>query len=231
MRERNTLVLSVVLLGSLAVGSYWLAQQARLSDVVPRKPGHDIDYTANDITLTRMDETGRAQYVIDASKLIHYVDDDSGELTQPRLVGSKRDRPEMRVRADLGKTTSEGEEVRLYGNVVLVRQPWRGAQELVAKGPYMLAYPDRELLSSDQPIDVVQGGSRVNANGMQYDNGHRTLQLDGGEGRIRAVIEARNAQRTRESTTAAPAPRAPLAQRTPLGRPAPPGPPAPKGSR
>lgn len=195
MRDRGTLALSVVLIGGLAVGSYWLAQQARLSDVVPRPVGHDVDYTASGITLTRMDERGVAQYVIDAAKLVHYADDDSGELTQPRLVGAKADRPEMRVRADLGKTAGDGEEVRLYGNVVLRRQPWKAAQELVATGPYMLAYPDREILSSDRPVEVTQGGSKVNANAMQYDNGHRTLQLDGGQGgRIRAVIEARSAR-------------------------------------
>ena len=109
MRDRGTLVLSVLLTGGLAVGSYWLAQQARLSDPVVRQPGHDIDYIADQITLTRMDETGRAQYVVDATKLIHFADDDSAELTRPKMVGAKLNRPEMRVRADLGKTTSEGQ--------------------------------------------------------------------------------------------------------------------------
>ena len=204
MRDRGTLALSIVLIGGLAVGSYWLAQQARLSDVTPRPAGHDVDYTASGITLTRMDERGVAQYVVDAAKLVHYADDDSGELTQPRMVGAKADRPEMRVRADLGRTTRDGEEVRLYGNVVLRRQPWKGAQELVATGPYMLANPDRELLSSDQPVEVTQGGSRVNANAMQYDNGHRTIHLDGGPGgRVRAVIEARHARANVKAATPA----------------------------
>ena len=209
MRDRGTLVLSVALLGGLAVGSYWLAQQARLSDPVARQAGHDIDYRADAITLTRMDETGRAQYTIDAAKLVHFADDDTGELTQPRIVGAKADRPEMRVRADRGTTTGDGVEVRLYGNVVLTRQPWRGAAELVAKGPYMLALPEREILSSDQPVDVVQGGSRITASAMQYDNGFRTLKLDGGKGgRVRTVIEARGTrQAARSAPPAAPAPR------------------------
>jgi lipopolysaccharide export system protein LptC len=207
MRDRSTLVVSLVLLGGLAVGSYWLAEQARLSDTSPKKQGHDIDYTAKDITLTRMDETGRAQYVIDAQKLVHFADDDSGELTQPRLAGAKADRPEMRVRADLGKTTSEGEEVRLYGNVVLVRAPWKGAPELVAKGPYMLALPEQEILNTDQAVDVTQGGSHVAANGMQYDNGYRKLQLEGGKGgRVRAVIEPRSAREARSAAAKGSAP-------------------------
>ena len=218
MRERGTLVLSLALLSGLAVGSYWLAEQARLSDAAPKKSGHDIDYTASDITLTRMDDQGRAQYVIDAKKLIHYADDDSGELTAPRLAGAKADRPEMRVRADLGKTTSEGEEVRLYGNVVLNRAPWKGAPELVAKSPYMLALPEQEILRTDQPIAVTQGGSHITANGMQYDNGDRKLQLEGGKGgRVHAVIEprsAREAKTARESRSAATAP-APASRQTP----------------
>lgn len=203
MRDRGTLVLSVVLLGGLAVGSYWFAQQARLTDGVVRKPGHDIDYTADGVTLTRMDEAGRAQYVIDAKKLVHYADDDSGVFTQPRLVGAKADRPEMRVRADVGETTREGQEVRLSGNVVMVRQPWRGAAELTASGPAMLAFPERETLSSDQPVEVVQGGSRMSAAAMQYDNGPRTLQLRGGNGgQTRTVIEARGARGAEPPTPA-----------------------------
>lgn len=206
MRERGTLVLSILLLGALAVGSYWVARQARRSDVVPRKLGHEVDYTANGVTLTRMDETGRAQYVVDATSLTHYLDDDSGELTQPRFAGAKRDRPEMRVRADLGKTTRDGEEVRLYGDVVLVRQPWKTAAELVARGPFMLAYPEREVVSSDQPVDIVQGGSRVEANGMHYDNGARTMQFDGGkDGRIRNVIAARSARAAAPPPSSVPA--------------------------
>ena len=193
MRDRGTLILSALLIGGLAVGSYWLAQQARLSDPVPRKTGHDIDYTASGITLTRMDVSGRAQYVVDAKTLVHYLDDDSAELTEPRMVGAKLDRPEMRVRADVGKTNGDGDEVRLFGNVVLVRQPWRGTAELVAKGPYMQAFPEREVLVSDQPIEVTRGGSRVTANAMQYDNGTRNLHLDGGKGgRIHEVLEPRS---------------------------------------
>lgn len=208
MGERGTLAISVVLLATLAVGSYWLAEQARKSDAPTRKPGHDIDYTAKDISLTRMDDAGRAAYTVDADALVHFADDDTGELTQPRIVGSKVDRPVMRVRADLGKTTSDAEEVRLYGNVVFNRAPWRGNAAMQATGPYMLVYPDREVLSSDQPVRIVQGGSSVDANGMYYDNGTRRLELEGGKsGRIRNVIEPRAARAARAGTAPDKAPR------------------------
>ncbi len=192
MRERSTLLLSVLLSGGMAIGSYWLAQQARLTDVETHKPGHDIDYTANDITLTRMDETGRAQYVIDATRLIHYLDDDTGELTQPRIVGSKIDRPEMHLRADLGKTTGDGQEVRLYGNVVLTRAPWQHVAELVAKSDYMLVFPDREVAETDRPISIVRGNSSVEAHAMHYDNATQRVEFEGGKGgRVREVLEPR----------------------------------------
>ncbi len=183
MRERGTLLLSVVLLGGLAAGSYWLAEQARLGDLPTRALGHDIDYTAEDITLTRMDETGRAQYVVDAKKLVHYYDDDTGELTLPHLVGSKVDRPEMRLRADRGVASDDNQEVRLYGNVVMNREPWRNAASMVAKGSYMLVYPEREVLSTDQPVSIIQGGSTMEANAMHYDNGTRQVRFGSDSGR------------------------------------------------
>ena len=205
VRERGTLVLSIVLCSGLAIGSYWLAQKARLADVVTRKPGHDVDYTADDITLTRMDATGRALYTIDASRLVHYADDDSGELTRPRLVGTKRDRPEMRVRADLGKTTTTGEEVRLYGDVVVTRQPWKGVAAMVAKSPYLLAYPDREVVETDRPVEVVRGGSRVDAQSMTYDNATQKIHFGSGPGgRVHEVLEAHVAKSRLSTDTARP---------------------------
>ncbi len=202
MRERGTLVLSLALLSGLAVGSYWAAEQARRLDAPARVPGHDVDYTANDLTITRMDESGHALYVVDADALVHFADDDSGELTKPRVVGSKPNRPVMRVRADLGKTTSDAEEVRLFGNVVMNRAAWRGDAPLVATSPYMLVYPDREVVTTDQPVQIVKGGSRVDASGMHYDNADRTYRLDGGgdKGRIREVIEPRGGRQARATS-------------------------------
>ena len=214
MRDRGTLVLSVLLCSGLAIGSYWVAQKARLSDVVTRQVGHDIDYTADEITLTRMDATGRALYTIDATKLIHFADDDSGELTQPRLVGAKLNRPEMRVRADLGKTTTTGEEVRLYGNVVVTRQPWNGVAAMVAKSAYLLAYPDREVVETDRPVEIVRGGSRVDAQSMYYDNTTQQVAFEGGPGgRVREVLEPHIAkQRALAPASAASPPAGPAAQ-------------------
>ena len=192
MRERGTLVLSLALLGGLAVGSWWLAEEARRSDATQKKLAHDIDYYADKITLTRMDEKGLAQYTIEADHMVHFADDDSGELTRPRLVGVKADRPEMRIHADLGKTTGDGQEVRLFGNVEMRRAAAPGLPELVATGPYLMVLPEQEIARTDQPFVVTQAGSRITAHGMQYDNGYRTLNMDGGKGgRVHAVIESR----------------------------------------
>lgn len=193
MRERGTLLASVVLLGGLAAGSYWLAEQARLGDVPTRKAGHEVDYTAQDIALTRMDETGRAQYTLDARKMVHYADDDTGELTQPRVVGSKAGRPEMRLRADLGRTTADADEVRLYGNVALNRAAWRGAPPLVATSEFARVWPDRERFETDKTIKVVRGGSSIVAGSMQYDNATQVAKLGSGNGeRVRQILAPRD---------------------------------------
>jgi lipopolysaccharide export system protein LptC len=194
MRDRGTLVVSIALCGGLAIGSYWFAQQARLSDPVPRALGHEIDYSAKDITLTRMDKTtGLALYTIDATSLVHYYDDDTGDLTEPRIVGSKRGRPEMRIRAERGHTTADGEEVRLYGNVVVNRAAFATAPPMIAKSEYMLAHPDREVVETDQPVEIIRGGSNVHATGMQYDNVTQQTRFGGTDSaRMRTEIAPRS---------------------------------------
>src|SRR5271170_7301499 len=106
MRERGTLISSLVLLGSLAAGSYWLAVRARLGDAQARPRAHEIDYFAENFTLTRMDDKGSALYAVASQKMSHYADDDSTVLDQPEITSVRPNQPTVHMRADRGNVTS-----------------------------------------------------------------------------------------------------------------------------
>jgi len=70
MRDRATLITSLVLLSGLAAGSYWLAERARLGDAKHDQIGHVPDYFVERFSQIRIDEKGFPLYTVDARPLL-----------------------------------------------------------------------------------------------------------------------------------------------------------------
>jgi lipopolysaccharide export system protein LptC len=208
MRDQSTLVTSLILLGGLAAGSYWLAERARLGDATASAPKHEPDYIVEQFNMTRMNLNGIAQYSMQAQQMTHYADDDSTTMVKPVMVNRKPGRPEVFVNADRGMATSGAEQVELHDNAVLKRAATATSAEMNAYSDYFLVLPDEDRVRTDQAVKMTQAGSTVHAQSMEYDNGYLTMLLNSlTSGRGHAEIAPRNrpASSTGTRPTAAPA--------------------------
>lgn len=178
MRDRGTLVGSLVLLGALAAGSYWLAERARLSDPVPRRAGHQVDYFAENFNLTRMDDQGNALYSVSSARMTHFADDDSTILLKPQITSARSDRPTVHMQADTGNVTTDAEQVTLLGHVQITRAPSADNPELRAFGNYLLVLPEEDIARTDQPFEIEHGGSHIWSQTMTFNNTDRTIKMN-----------------------------------------------------
>jgi lipopolysaccharide export system protein LptC len=202
MRDRGTLVGSLVLLSALAAGSYWLAEKARLSDPVARRPGHQIDYFAEHFNLTRMDDKGNALYSVSSARMTHFADDDSTLLTEPEITSARPDNPTVHMRADSGHVTSDAEQVTLLGNVQITRAPSADNPELRAKGTKLLVFPEEDIAKSDEPFEIQHGGSHIWSQTMIFDNTNRTIKMNEGiQARGEAIFEVQHKKSAANATS------------------------------
>ena len=82
MRTYITLIVFI----SIAIISFWLRQDL-VKDTEKDKQvnTHFPDYFMENFTITNMNKQGQIEYELEATKMIHFDDDDSAELTQPIL--------------------------------------------------------------------------------------------------------------------------------------------------
>src|SRR5258708_27431150 len=112
----------LLLMGALALLTLWLDHQVRVEGGDhPSLRRHDPDYLVMNFTTTTYNRDGHAETLLAAAQMQHYPDDDSTEVTQPRVVQSKPEQPRFTVQADRGKISREGDEIFLYDHVVMVR--------------------------------------------------------------------------------------------------------------
>lgn len=178
MRERLTSGIAVALLLALVVGTWWAADYAQRAIPVdpPRKLTHEIDTFIDRFVMMRIDESGLPIERLEGPHALHYPDDDSYEVYQPRAVSQQADRSVTIATAQQGRMDQDGERIELTGNVRLQREPADDAPALTIETEALTLRPQEDVAFTDLPATITRAdGSRMTGTGMHYDN--RTRQL------------------------------------------------------
>jgi len=188
-RDRASSLFPLLLILALAAGSLWLerAVQAPEHDK-SGKLRHDPDFIAEDFGITKIDVTGKPEYILSAERMQHYPDDESTSVVAPRLVQRHDHANPIVIRADRGLIANNGKEASFYGSVVVVREAGRGQSELRVQTEYLQVVPDRDLARTDKPVIITEGRSRLSGVGMEFNNRTRQFAL---QSQVRGTFDAR----------------------------------------
>ena len=184
--ERISIYLPIILMGLMALGTYWLARNTpSLSPAeVQRAATHDPDYFMRRFSVKTFDAAGRLKSEIFGTEARHYPDTDTLEVDQPR-IRSFNARGELTVAtAKRAISNSDGSEVQLTGDAVVTReattdQNGHSRPRLEFRGEFLHVYMDTERVKSHKPVELTRGESRFTADSMDFDNIDQVMELRG----------------------------------------------------
>jgi lipopolysaccharide export system protein LptC len=180
MRDRLTMLIAAILLAVVTVTSYWYSREMRRTTLrTPPSPGTP-DFVVDRVVMTQFDESGQGRYRLFAERLSYFNENDDIELAGPRLVGLQPDEPQVQASALRARVTNAGERVLMQGDVLLQRAMDAGRPPLTIRTERMTAIPDLEQFSSDVPVRIEQGDTRLTGAAMEYDNLKHVLTVSGG---------------------------------------------------
>ena len=165
------------LIGLLGV-TYWLNQQAQPEQAVPdSSKRHDPDAIVENFSATRLNELGLPSFIMAAKKMLHYPDDDSTSLEEPRITMLSAGQPAIHAIAKRATISSKGDEVFLRDDVEVQREASERQDSFKLQTQYLRIVPDQNLADSDRAVTIVDAHNIVHATGMELDNKARTLKL------------------------------------------------------
>ena len=190
--EGATLYLPVILMGLLALGTWWLVRHAPQpgAPAVVAVPKHEPDYFMVDFSVKNFDVTGRLQSEVQGSLARHFPDTDTLDIDGAQMRSMAPNGRLTRASAKRALTNADGSEVQLFGSAVVTREamaPARGRAQprLEFRSEFLHAWPQTERVSSNQPVVITRGRDRFTADSMAYDNLEQVLQL---RGRVRGML-------------------------------------------
>ena len=193
--ERVSLYLPIFIMAGLAMASYWLVRNAPqiAGPELDAAPRHVPDYYMNDFSVRVFDAEGKLKSELIGQQGRHYPDTDTVEIDQVFVRTFNNEGRVTTARAKKGLTNADGSEVQLFGNAVIVREPFvlRGQpqpqQEL--RSEFLHLFADTEAIRTHLPVELLRGkNDRFTADSMIYDNLDRVMRL---KGRVRGEIEPR----------------------------------------
>lgn len=189
-RDRASHLFPLLLILVLAAGSFWLARAVQAPERdTSGKSRHDPDFIAEDFGVTKLGATGKPEYSLSATRMLHYPDDESTDIVAPLLVQRRDNAPPVVIRADHGRISRNGEEATFFGDVVMLREAGAGRSELRLRTEYLQIVPDRDLARTDRAVTITEGRSILSGVGMQFNNKTRQFTL---LSQVRGTFDARN---------------------------------------
>lgn len=196
--DRISIYLPIILMGLLALGTYWLARNTpgAAPIVGEHAPTHDPDYFLRGFSVKSFDRNGRLKNEIRGSEARHFPDTDTLEIDQPRIRSYSEKGALTVATADKAISNSDGSQVQLIGHAVVTREAPEGQRaaqpRLEIRGEFLHAFMDEERVKSDQPVTIARGDDVFQGDNLDYDHLDRVLEL---RGRVRGTLRPEHGQR------------------------------------
>ncbi|CAN7171657.1 LPS export ABC transporter periplasmic protein LptC [Acidovorax sp. LjRoot118] len=191
--ERITLYLPVLIMGLMALGTWWLVRNAPmpLAPAAEKARSNQPDYSMKAFSVKSFDAKGRLQSEVQGDLARHFPDTDTLEIDLARMRSVAIDGRLTLATANRALSNADGSEVQLFGNAIVTREPLPARPGVAAqprmefRSEFLHAFTQTERVRSDKPVVLTRGNDRFTADGMDYDNLDQVLQL---HGRVKGLL-------------------------------------------
>ncbi|MGA0024809.1 MAG: LPS export ABC transporter periplasmic protein LptC [Burkholderiales bacterium] len=175
--SRFTQFFPFLLLGVLAVLTFWLDQSVQPGTKTSEAERHDPDYIIENVVARRMDTSGEVKHTLYAQRMIHYPDDDTTHLESPRFVSSGSARAPISITSRTARVSSGGDNIYFETDVRAARAAYADRSELVLTTSFLHVIPDENLARTDRPVTVTDAHTVANAVGLELNSETRIVKF------------------------------------------------------
>lgn len=164
MSSRLQLLLPMLLL--LAALSWWLAQES--AKQLPKGPAQHVpDFFTEQMETIEMDEKGQPDRRLLSNKTIRYLDDETTELEQMKLILYQDQDPPWTLEAKRGWLSKDRKEAWLREDVVIDRQAAEGIRPYHMTTTELHLRREPDYAETERPVTLISEQSRMESIGMQ----------------------------------------------------------------
>lgn len=182
--ERLIGMLPVLMLGVLALGSYWLYQQTPLlkGNKATAEVNPEPDYFLKQFATRQFSQTGQIKSEIYGEMAFHFPVTDELDI---RLIRVKKIQASGQILSGTSQqalANRDASDVQLIGTAKVSQTPLRTAKvqaPIEFSGEYLRIQSKEEKVSSNRPVLITRGKDQFSAASLNYDQKTQITDLQG----------------------------------------------------
>jgi lipopolysaccharide export system protein LptC len=185
--DRLSLYLPLILMGFLALGSWWLVRSMpAMVYVDENKPVRkEPDYRLENFSVKSFDTSGRMTREVLGDKGRHFPDVDEMHIDNVRVYSESETGVKIYAKALTGIATGDGERVTLMGKAQAIRPADAQSPRTELRGERLVALAKEDRLLSSDPVEITRNKDVFTALTLNFDSKSGIYLLDG---RVRGVL-------------------------------------------
>lgn len=195
--ERTAIYIPVLLMGLLALGTYWLVRNTpeALPPEGQKAISSEPDYFMRKFGIKTFDDAGQLKSDVTGIEVRHYPDTDTLEIDKALIRSYSIEGRLTTSTGDRALTNGDGSEIQLIGNARVVREAavdanGKETQRLEFRGEFLHVFVNDERVKSHLPVVIKRGADQFEGDTFAYDNLDRVADL---KGRVKGVLVPRKA--------------------------------------
>jgi lipopolysaccharide export system protein LptC len=195
--ERTAIYIPVLLMGLLALGTYWLVRNtpASLAPESQKAVSAEPDYYMRKFGIKTFDDAGQLKSNVSGAEVRHYPETDTLEIDQALIRSYSVEGRLTTSTGDRALSNGDGSEVQLIGHARVVREAavdanGREIPRLEFRGEFLHVYVNEERVKSHLPVVIMRGSDQFAGDTFAYDNFDRVADL---KGRVKGLLMPRKA--------------------------------------
>lgn len=193
--DQLSIYLPVLLMGLLALASYWLLRATPGVPEVsaPAPVTSEPDYFMRRFSVKVFDVNGTLKNEVFGSEARHRPDSETLEIDEARIRSIADDGLLTTATAQRVFSNAAQTEFVLEGDAVVVREAGRAADgsampRLEFRGDLLRVYTDPQRLVSERPVTLLRGNDRLQADSLDYSADDSVALL---RGRVKVQLSPR----------------------------------------
>ena len=179
MINRFSVFFPIFFAAILAFISYWVQISVENeSEKRGNKLSNSPDYFLTNFKTTQTDSDGSIRFILSASEMTHFAQDDTTRLKKPLFIRYKNNAPSSQIEGGVGLVSTDGEEVQIIDNVKVARLETETKPKMELFTDQLTVLPNKDQAFTKRPVRITQDPKTVvNAIGMRYDKKNGVMKL------------------------------------------------------
>lgn len=181
--DRLSIYLPILLMGGLALGSYWIVRLAPIPSAPAAAPlvSQHPDYFMQDFAVRTFGVNGQLQQELQGIQAQHFPDTGQLDVQQARVRSLNPQGQAITAQAQHLRSNADQTEYQLQGQVRVSR--WAIASNasptLQFEGEQLHLNTRTQQLQSEQPVHLVRGSNHMRGQQLHYDHQQGVAILQG----------------------------------------------------